>query len=61
MSYATINPYTNDLVAGFPYATDAEVDAALDQAHTAFGQWRQRRIAERPKVLLRAASPGIAA
>lgn len=61
MTYATVNPYTNELVAEFPYATDAKVDAAFDQAHTAFGQRRQRPIAERAKVLLRAASPGIAA
>jgi succinate-semialdehyde dehydrogenase / glutarate-semialdehyde dehydrogenase len=36
MGYTTANPYTNEVVKTFPYATDAEVDAALDKAHAAF-------------------------
>ncbi|MDF2506766.1 aldehyde dehydrogenase family protein [Microbacterium sp. NPDC086615] len=55
MAYATVNPYTNETVATFPDATDAEVDAALDAAHAAYQSWRQRPVAERAAILARAA------
>jgi succinate-semialdehyde dehydrogenase/glutarate-semialdehyde dehydrogenase len=42
-------------VKTFPYATDAEVDAALDKAHTAFLSWRATSFDERSKVLVKAA------
>nr|WP_249685645.1 aldehyde dehydrogenase family protein [Acidithrix sp. C25] len=29
MAYQTVNPYTNKLVQSFPYASDAEIDAAI--------------------------------
>ena len=40
MGYATTNPYTGEVVQEFPYATDAEVDAALEAGHAAFQAWR---------------------
>jgi succinate-semialdehyde dehydrogenase/glutarate-semialdehyde dehydrogenase len=55
MGYATTNPYTNEVVKTFPYATDAEVDAVLDKAHAAFLSWRTTSFDERAKVLLKAA------
>jgi succinate-semialdehyde dehydrogenase/glutarate-semialdehyde dehydrogenase len=55
MGYTTTNPYTNEVVKTFPYATDAEVDATLDQAHTAFLSWRTTSFDERSQVLLKAA------
>jgi succinate-semialdehyde dehydrogenase / glutarate-semialdehyde dehydrogenase len=39
----------------FPYATDAEVDAALDAAHTAFLAWRTTPFEQRARVLSKAA------
>lgn len=55
MSYATINPYSGELVASFPDATDAEVSQALDKADAAFKKWRDTPIPERVKVLQKAA------
>jgi len=55
MSYATTNPYTNEVVKTFPDATDAEVDAALDRAQAAFPGWRDTPIAERAAIFRRAA------
>ena len=36
MGYATTNPYTGEVVREFRYATDAQVDAALEAGHAAF-------------------------
>ena len=55
MAYATVNPYTGEQVASFPDATDAEVSAALDNAHSAFLSWRETSFAERAKILQKAA------
>ncbi|WP_433521537.1 aldehyde dehydrogenase family protein [Nocardia pseudovaccinii] len=55
MSYATINPYSNELVKSFPDATNAEVDAALDNAHAAFQSWSRVPLTERCAILARAA------
>ncbi|EGI55409.1 aldehyde dehydrogenase family protein [Sphingomonas sp. S17] len=56
MAYATTNPFTGEIVATFPFATDAEVDAAIDAAHAAFEQWRETGFAERATVMHRAAT-----
>ncbi|GAA2519319.1 NAD-dependent succinate-semialdehyde dehydrogenase [Rarobacter incanus] len=56
MTYQTINPYTAETVATFPFATDAEVDAAVDKAHTAFLSWRAVPVAERATLLGTAAA-----
>jgi len=55
MGYATTNPYTNEVVKTFPYATDAEVNAALDKAYEAFLSWRTVAFAKRSEILLKAA------
>nr|VUD29928.1 Uncharacterised protein [Raoultella sp. NCTC 9187] len=36
MTYATINPFTGELIKEFPNATDAEVTEAIESAHQAF-------------------------
>uniref|UniRef100_A0A6P4FGE9 Succinate-semialdehyde dehydrogenase [NADP(+)]-like n=1 Tax=Drosophila rhopaloa TaxID=1041015 RepID=A0A6P4FGE9_DRORH len=56
MAYATTNPYTNEVVATFPDATDAEVQTALTEAHAAFEVWRDTSFAERAKVMNAAAA-----
>jgi succinate-semialdehyde dehydrogenase/glutarate-semialdehyde dehydrogenase len=53
--YATTNPYTNEVIKTFPYATDADVDAALDKAQAAFAVWSKTPIAERVAIFSRAA------
>ncbi|MBN8925471.1 MAG: succinate-semialdehyde dehydrogenase [Rhodospirillales bacterium 69-11] len=55
MAYATINPYSGETLATFPDATDAEVQAALDAAHTAFLSWRETSFAQRGQILQKAA------
>ena len=55
MTYATTNPYTGQVLETFPDATDDQVAAALDQAHAAFGAWKDLAIAARVDVLKKAA------
>lgn len=55
MPYASTNPFTNEVFAEFPTATDRQVDEALIRAHDAFGAWSRRPIAERTTLLGRAA------
>jgi succinate-semialdehyde dehydrogenase/glutarate-semialdehyde dehydrogenase len=55
MTYQTVNPYTNELVKTYPYASEAEIDAAIENSHVAFLKWRTTEFAERSKVLTRAA------
>lgn len=55
MSYATVNPFTGEVVRSFPDATDADVDQALDLAQETFGEWSERTVAERVTVLHKAA------
>jgi succinate-semialdehyde dehydrogenase / glutarate-semialdehyde dehydrogenase len=55
MGYATTNPYTGEVVKTFPNATDAEVTAAIENAHNAFLSWREVSFAERGRILQKAA------
>lgn len=55
MPYASINPYTSELLKSYPDATDAEVSVAIDQAHAAFQTWKHTGFAERAAVMRAAA------
>ncbi len=55
MTYQTVNPYTNELVNSYEFATDAEIDATIEKAHAAFLSWRTSGSGDRSKVLSRAA------
>jgi succinate-semialdehyde dehydrogenase/glutarate-semialdehyde dehydrogenase len=55
MAYATTNPYTNEVVETFPYATDQEVDEALDRAQSAFASWSRTDVSERAAIFKKAA------
>ena len=55
MTYQTINPYTNEVVATFPDATKEEVDAAITAAHEAFLSWRDTPFTARTAFLAKAA------
>lgn len=55
MAYATVNPYTNELVKSFPDATDAQIDTVLDKAEAAFATWSRTPLAERCEIFARAA------
>ena len=56
MTYATINPFTGDLIKEFPNPTDAEVTEALESAHQAFLSWRNTSFANKAEILNRAAA-----
>lgn len=55
MTYATINPYTGDVVKTFADATDAEVEQAIGNAHEAFLSWKGTPFSERARVMQNAA------
>ena len=55
MALQSINPATEAVLAEFAPFSDAQVDAALQQAHEAYLHWRTRSFAERGACLRRAA------
>lgn len=55
MAYATVNPYTGELLKSFDDATDLEVRDAIEKAHNAFVHWRETSFAERGDILQKAA------
>lgn len=55
MAYATINPFTGELVKEFPNATDTEVTQAIESAHQAFLSWRTTPFSDKAAVLTKAA------
>jgi succinate-semialdehyde dehydrogenase / glutarate-semialdehyde dehydrogenase len=55
MAYVSKNPYTGEVLKAFSEATDAEVAAAIDNAHQAFLNWKDRPFSDRGVVLQRAA------
>src|SRR5688572_15914660 len=52
--YATVNPYTGEVVREFDSLDAAAVDRALESAHQAFSAWRDRPIAECAGIVRRA-------
>jgi succinate-semialdehyde dehydrogenase/glutarate-semialdehyde dehydrogenase len=52
--YATINPYTGEVLREFETLDSAEVDRAVEAAHQAFGDWRRRPIGDRAAIVRRA-------
>ncbi|WP_144156244.1 NAD-dependent succinate-semialdehyde dehydrogenase [Paraburkholderia sp. BCC1885] len=55
MSYATTNPYTGEVIKTFPETTDAEVIAAIENAHAAFLSWKKTSFVERARIMQKAA------
>jgi succinate-semialdehyde dehydrogenase/glutarate-semialdehyde dehydrogenase len=56
MSIQSINPATEEIIESFEAYSTAQVNQALEQAHTAFSHWRKTTFAERATVLHRVAS-----
>lgn len=50
-AFSTVNPTTGSPIESFSRMADAEVDAALDTARSAFSDWRARSFEERAGVL----------
>lgn len=56
MTYQTINPATGKVIQTFPDISDSELDAAVSRANETFrSDWRARPVAERAKVVAKAA------
>jgi succinate-semialdehyde dehydrogenase/glutarate-semialdehyde dehydrogenase len=55
MPYATVNPYTGNMIKTFADATEAEVQQALAEAQRAFLAWRDTTVEARAAVMRRAA------
>lgn len=53
--YKTTNAHTREVEKEFDYATDVEVEAALDKAHEAFKVWSKNSYAERGEIMHRVA------
>jgi succinate-semialdehyde dehydrogenase/glutarate-semialdehyde dehydrogenase len=53
--FRVLNPATGEVLAGFPGATEAELEDALNKAQSAFEDWRQTT-ADRRAAVMRAAS-----
>src|SRR5205823_4778549 len=56
MSIQSINPATEEVIETFEPYTTAQVNEALEQAHTAFLGWRETTFAERGTILHRVAT-----
>ena len=54
--YQVTDPATGEVAEVFPFATDAEVAAALAAAAGAFAGWRARPVGERAAVVRRVGS-----
>ena len=54
-SYQVTDPATGEVGESFPFATDAQVEAAVAAATTAFDAWRRRPITERAAIVKRIA------
>lgn len=55
MGYATINPFTGEVIKTFPDATDSYVSDAISKAHHAFLDWKSTAFATRVHILQKAA------
>jgi succinate-semialdehyde dehydrogenase/glutarate-semialdehyde dehydrogenase len=51
--YQVTDPATGQVTKTFPFATDAEVDAAVAAATAAYAQWRKRPVQERAAIVKR--------
>lgn len=54
--YRVQNPATGEIVETYDTASQADVDAALDRAHTAYQSWREMTIEERGEIVSRVAN-----
>src|SRR3984957_9091392 len=48
-----VNPATQELLAQVPFATDAEIDAAVASAKLAYKTWKETPLAARARIMLK--------
>jgi succinate-semialdehyde dehydrogenase/glutarate-semialdehyde dehydrogenase len=53
--YQVTDPATGEVIETFPFATDAEVEEAMERSKTAYATWRSTPIEERSAIVKRAA------
>lgn len=51
MAYASINPWNNEVIREYPYATDQEVQQAITEGHELYLSWRNDDVATRSQHL----------
>ncbi len=57
MTYQTINPYTEKLIATYPEHTDAQLEKILQNAANTYeNDWRRRSLAARKAIVKQAAA-----
>ncbi len=54
--YTVTNPATGEVLEQYSTATDGQMREAIDRAHTAFGSWKERTVADRAEILAKAAA-----
>jgi succinate-semialdehyde dehydrogenase / glutarate-semialdehyde dehydrogenase len=54
-TFASVNPYSNEVVREFPSLNDEEIGRAIDAAYQAFGAWRDEPVERRAAVVGKAA------
>ncbi|MGZ4187124.1 MAG: aldehyde dehydrogenase family protein, partial [Solirubrobacteraceae bacterium] len=54
-TFASVNPYSNEVAREFPSLNEDEIDGAIDAAHRAFGAWRDEPVERRAAVVGKAA------
>jgi succinate-semialdehyde dehydrogenase / glutarate-semialdehyde dehydrogenase len=50
-TFASVNPYSNEVLREFPSLSCEEIDGAVDAAHRAFGAWRDEPVERRAAVV----------
>lgn len=56
MAYRTVNPYNNEVVKEYPFATEDELQSALATGHDLYETMKKQDISERAKILHNVAS-----
>lgn len=51
MTYQTVNPYTNETVVTYPFATDQELKDTIARGHELYEEFKTQPVAERSKLL----------
>src|SRR5690606_25728233 len=55
-TWELINPATEDVIETLPFGDAADIEAAVDAAHAAFGEWSHLTAYQRSRILNKAAA-----
>ena len=51
MAYKTVNPYTNEVVKTYDFATKEQIEQTLSTTHNLYKKWRKEKISDRATTL----------